>query len=62
MNRDHGTEPPRDDVDPADALGGAGGLPLPDGQARGVVPTERDAPGTETAPEAIPADERPDEG
>lgn len=52
----------RDDVDPAEALGGAGALPLPEGQPRGVVPTDRDAPGTDAAPEAIPADERPDEG
>lgn len=43
--------PDRDDVDPADALGGAGGLPLPDAQARGTVPTDRDEPGGEAAPE-----------
>jgi hypothetical protein len=60
MERDPDTV--RDDVDPADALGGAGALPLPDGQPRGVVPTDRDAPGTEAAPEAIPMDERADEG
>ena len=54
--------PSREDVDPADALGGAGALPLPDGQARGVVPSERDAPGTATAPEEIPNDDEPGEG
>ena len=43
----------RDDVDPADALGGAGALPLPEGQPRGVVPTDRDAPLREAAPEAV---------
>jgi hypothetical protein len=42
----------REDVDPADALGGAGALPLPDGQARGTVPADRDEPGGEAAPEA----------
>ena len=42
----------REDVDPADALGGAGGLPLPDGQPRGAVPADRDEPGGEAAPEA----------
>ena len=46
------SDPRRDDVDPADALGGAAALPLPEGQIRGVVPTERDAPGTDDAPEA----------
>jgi hypothetical protein len=45
--------PEREDVDPADALGGAGALPLPDGQARGAVPTDRDEPGGEMAPEAV---------
>ena len=58
------SERDRDDVDPADALGGAGALPLPDGQARGTVPTDRDEPGGEAAPEAVegpesPTDERP---
>jgi hypothetical protein len=43
----------REDVDPADALGGAGALPLPDGQARGTVPTDRDEPGGDAAPEAV---------
>lgn len=43
----------RDDVDPADALGGAGALPLPEGQPRGVVPTDRDAPRRDAAPEAV---------
>jgi hypothetical protein len=43
----------REDVDPADALGGAGALPMPDGQARGQVPTDRDEPGGEAAPEAV---------
>ena len=62
MNPDHPTGPPRDDVDPAEALGGAGALPLPDGQARAFVPTDRDAPGSEVAPEAIDADDRPEEG
>jgi hypothetical protein len=53
--------PEREDVDPADALGGAGALPLPDGQARGTVPTDRDEPGGEAAPEAVDdADRRPD--
>lgn len=42
----------RDDVDPADALGGAGALPMPDGQARGHVPTDRDEPGGDAVPEA----------
>lgn len=59
--RPNETTSPRDDVDPADALGGAGALPLPDGQARGVVPSERDAPGTTAAPEAMP-DEEPRDG
>ncbi|HSK93873.1 MAG TPA: hypothetical protein VLA76_07445 [Candidatus Angelobacter sp.] len=54
--------PDREDVDPADALGGAAALPLPEGQPRGAVPTDRDAPGTDVAPEAIDPDERPDEG
>lgn len=52
----------REDVDPADALGGAGALPLPEGQPRGVVPADRDAPGTEVAPEAVDPDDRPEEG
>lgn len=43
----------REDVDPADALGGAGALPLPEGQPRGVVPTDRDAPQRDGAPEAV---------
>lgn len=43
----------REDVDPADALGGAGGLPPPGGQPRGTVPTDRDEPGGEAAPEAV---------
>jgi hypothetical protein len=46
----------RDDVDPAEALGGAGALPLPEGQPRGAVPADRDAPGTDAAPEAIADD------
>ena len=50
----------REDVDPADALGGAGALPLPEGQPRGVVPTARDEPGSDVAPEAVPEDERDD--
>ena len=53
MERRH---PDREDVDPADALGGAAGLPLPDAQPR-AVPTDRDAPGTDVAPEAIDDDE-----
>jgi len=52
----------RDDVDPAEALGGAAGMPLPDGQARGTVPTDRESPGTDDAPEAIDPDRRPEEG
>lgn len=49
------------DVDPADALGGAGALPLPDGQMRGTVPTDRDEPGGDLAPEATeqPGEEEP---
>jgi hypothetical protein len=43
----------RDDVDPAEALGGAGALPMPEGQPRGVVPTDRDAPRREAAPETV---------
>jgi hypothetical protein len=46
----------RDDVDPAEALGGAGALPLAEGQARGAAPVDRDAPGTDVAPEAIADD------
>jgi hypothetical protein len=49
----------REDVDPADALGGAGALPLPDGQARGTVPSDRDEPGGEAAPEAPETTEEP---
>ena len=49
---------PRDDVDPADALGGAAAMPLPEGQPRGIVPADRDAPGTDRAPEAIPDEDR----
>ncbi len=51
----------REDVDPADALGGAGALPLPDGQPHGTVPSDRDEPGGEAAPEAVEdlEDERP---
>ena len=60
MERDR--QPLRDDVDPAEALGGAAGLPLPGGQPTGHVPTDRDAPGTDVAPESIPHEERADEG
>lgn len=49
-------------MDPADALGGAGALPLPDGQPRGAVPVDRDAPRTDAAPEATPTKDPPDEG
>lgn len=59
MDRERDSEPTRDDVDPADALGGAAALPLPEGQPRGVVPTERE-PGRGVAPEAVPEDERDD--
>jgi hypothetical protein len=54
-------EPP-DDVDPADALGGAAGLPLPEAQPRGAVPPDRDAPRSDDAPESVALDEGPEEG
>jgi hypothetical protein len=57
LDRDQGES--RDDVDPAEALGGAAGLPLPEGQPRGLVPTDRDAPGTDVAPEALAEDGDP---
>jgi hypothetical protein len=55
-------DPGRDDVDPAEALGGAAALPLPEGQPRGAVPTDREAPRTDVAPESVDAEDRPDEG
>jgi hypothetical protein len=60
MNNEREARPARDDVDPADALGGAGALPLPEGQPRGIVPVDRDAPGTDSAPEAVVEDDDPD--
>jgi hypothetical protein len=60
MENEHERDAIRDDVDPADALGGAGALPLPEGQPRGFVPSHRDAPGTDVAPEAVPDEEGPD--
>lgn len=53
MTSDERPDRRRDDVDPADALGGAGGLPPPGGQPRGTVPTDRDEPGGEAAPESV---------
>jgi len=57
MDRERDSEP-RDDVDPAEALGGAAALPLPEGQPRGIVPADRDAPGADVAPEAVPDEDR----
>ena len=57
---DHDRE--REDVDPADALGGAGALPLPDGQPRGAVPIERHEPGGDATPEAVDDAEADDPG
>jgi hypothetical protein len=55
MTNEH--DPEREDVDPAEALGGAGALPLPECQPRGAVPIDRDEPGGAGAPEAADDDE-----
>ena len=59
---EHQNRSARDDVDPAEALGGAGALPLPDGQPRGMVPSDREAPGREAPPEESEDESRPADG